>query len=92
MALIDTNPKCNDLDNKLRLACADELGAQTLYREMLKFVESKQDISFEVKEQIVERLKEVIKDEEEHVGILLYCINLVNPETTENMNNGVKGA
>lgn len=68
MALVDTNPETNDLDNKLRLACADELGAQALYREMLKFVESKQDLTVDVKEQLIERLKEVIKDEEEHVG------------------------
>lgn len=91
MALVETAPKSKDCENNLRMACADELAAQTLYRDLKEQVKNS-SLPFEAKEEIVARLAEIIKDEEEHLGSLLYCLNLLNPETMGNVNAGSKGA
>lgn len=92
MAFIDTAPINSDLENRLRLACADELSAQTLYRDLRNNVYYKEDILPYIKEDIIRRLDEIIKDEEEHTGSLLFCLNLLNPNIAKNMDNGAKGA
>ena len=91
MALVDTAPKSSDIENNLRMACADELSAQNLYRDLKNQVFNR-ELPMNVKDDILRRLNEIIKDEEEHFGSLLFCINLLNPETTTNMNNGAVGA
>ena len=92
MALIDTAPVTSDLENRLRMACADELAAQTLYRDLKNNVHHREDIPSHVKDDIIRRLNEIIKDEEEHTGSLLFCLNLLNPDIARNMDNGAKGA
>lgn len=92
MALIDTAPINSDLENRLRLACADELSAQTLYRDLRNTVYHRDDLPSHVKEDLIRRLHEIIKDEEEHTGSLLFCLNLLNPDIARNMDNGAKGA
>jgi rubrerythrin len=92
MALIDTAPVTSDLENRFRMACADELGAQTLYRELRNTVYHREEIPSHIKEDLIRRLDEIIKDEEEHTGSLLFCLNLLNPDIARNMDNGAKGA
>lgn len=92
MALIDTAPINSDLENRLRLACADELSAQTLYRDLRNNVYHRDEIPSHIKEDLIRRLDEIIKDEEEHTGSLLFCLNLLNPDIARNMDNGAKGA
>lgn len=92
MALIDTAPVTSDIENRFRMACADELAAQTLYRELRNNVYHREEIPSHVKEDLIRRLDEIIKDEEEHLGSLLFCLNYLNPDATRNMDNGAKGA
>ena len=92
MALIDTAPVTSDLENRFRMACADELAAQTLYRDLRNNVYHRDDFPSHIKEDIIRRLDEIIKDEEEHTGSLLFCLNLLNPDIARNMDNGAKGA
>lgn len=92
MALIDTAPVTSDIENRFRMACADELAAQTLYRELRNSVYHRDDIPSHIKEDLIRRLDEIIKDEEEHTGSLLFCLNLLNPDIARNMDNGAKGA
>lgn len=89
MALIETAPNSPDIENNIRMACADELAAQALYRDLKEQVRNS---SSPDKEDIIKRLDEIIKDEEEHFGSLLFCLNLLNPEAMKNVNNGSKGA
>ena len=92
MALIDTAPVTSDLENRFRMACADELAAQTLYRELRNTVYHREEIPSHIKEDLIRRLDEIIKDEEEHTGSLLFCLNLLNQDIARNMDNGAKGA
>lgn len=92
MALIDTAPVTSDIENRFRMACADELAAQTLYRELRNNVYHRDEIPSHIKEDLIRRLDEIIKDEEEHTGSLLFCLNLLNPDIARNMDNGAKGA
>ena len=92
MALIETAPKTSDIENKLRMACADELGAQTLYRELRNNIYHRDELPSHVKEDLIRRLDEIIKDEEEHFGSLLFCLNILNPDTMKNIDAGAKGA
>ena len=92
MALIETNPISYDCENNLRMACASELDAQKTYRELRNQVYHKEDFPAGVKEDIIRRLNEIIKDEEEHLGSLLACLNMMNPEAMQNIDNGAKGA
>ena len=92
MALIDTAPVTSDIENRFRMACADELAAQTLYRELRNNVYHREEIPSHVKEDLIRRLDEIIKDEEEHLGSLLFCLNYLNLDATRNMDNGAKGA
>ena len=88
MALIETSPISKDCENNLRMACADEFAAINLYRELKEqFLNS----SVLDKEDIIKRLDEIIKDEEQHFGSLLFCLNLLNPESMQNINKGSKG-
>lgn len=91
MALVDTAPKSYDCENNLRLACADELSAQSAYRELRQQIQHKEEIPSHIKEDILRRLNEIIKDEEQHLGSLLACINLLNPDTMLNVDAGAKG-
>ena len=91
MALVETAPHSTDLENNLRMACADELSAQTLYRDLRNQVYNR-DLPDHIKSDLIRRLDEIIKDEEQHTGSLLFCLNLLNPETTKNMDAGAKGA
>jgi bacterioferritin (cytochrome b1) len=92
MALVDTAPKSSDCENNLRMACADELSAQVSYREIRTQIQHRDNIPSDVKEEILRRLNEIIKDEEEHTGSLLFCLNLLNSEFAKNMNNGANVA
>ena len=92
MALIETSPKSPDIENNIRMACADELSAQVTYRDLKSQIQSREDISAPVKDDLIQRLDEIIKDEEEHFGSLLFCLNLLNPKAMQNVNNGSKGA
>jgi len=91
MALVETAPRSTDYENNFRMACADELAAQTLYRDLRTQIQGRENISSHIKEDILRRLNEIIKDEEEHLGSLLYCINLLNPDSMMNMDKGAKG-
>lgn len=92
MALIETAPNSPNIENNIRMACADELAAQSLYRDLKSQVQSREDLPPADREAIIKRLDEIIKDEEEHFGSLLFCINLLNPKSMINVNNGSKGA
>jgi len=92
MALIDTAPNSYDCDNNLRMAVAEELSAQKSYRELREKVYAKDDFPAGVKEEVLRRLNEIIKDEEHHVGSLLFCLNLINPELAQNMADGANRA
>ena len=92
MALIDTAPATSDIENRFRMACADELAASTLYRELRESVYYRDELPSHIKEDLIRRLNEIIKDEEEHLGNLLYCINLLNPDAAKNMQSGATGA
>ena len=92
MALIETAPITSDIENRLRMACADELGAQTLYRELRNNIYHRDELPSHVKEDLIRRLDEIIKDEEEHFGSLLFCLNILNPDTMKNIDAGAKGA
>ena len=92
MALIETAPITSDIENRFRMACADELAAQTLYRELRNNIYHREELPSHVKEDIIRRLDEIIKDEEEHFGSLLFCLNILNPDTMKNIDAGAKGA
>ena len=92
MAMIETAPVTSDIENRLRMACADELGAQTLYRDLRNNIYHREEIPSHVKEDILRRLDEIIKDEEEHFGSLLFCLSTINPESMKNFDAGAKGA
>ena len=89
MALVETAPKSSSIENNIRLACASELDAQAAYRDLRTQVESS---DLPDRDDIVKRLDEIIKDEEQHFGSLLFCLNLLNPDCMKNVNSGSKGA
>lgn len=92
MALINTSPDSSDCENNFRMALAEELGAQKTYRELRNQIYYKDGFPPNVKEELLRRLDEIIKDEEQHSGSLLFCLNLLNPEFTKNMHNGSTGS
>lgn len=91
MALIDTAPT-SDFENNLRMLIAEEFSAQKAYRELRKQIYHREDFPSGVKEDLLKRISEIIKDEEQHAGNLLFCLNLLDPETAKNMANGANGA
>lgn len=92
MALIETAPNSESCENNLRMACADEFAAINLYKDLKAKLQTDGNISADKTEEIIKRLDEIIKDEENHFGSLLYCINLLNPESMKNIDAGSKGA
>ena len=90
MALIDTAP-VYDCENNLRMACADELNAQKQYREIKRMFQER-EYPEHIKNDILRRLDEIIKDEDQHLGSLMYCLNLLNPSAMQEIDNGAKGA
>lgn len=92
MALIDTAPTSTDIENNLRMLIAEELAAQKSYREFRTQIYHREGFPAGTKEDLLRRIDEIIRDEEQHVGSLLFCLNLLNPETSKNMANGANGA
>jgi rubrerythrin len=90
MALIDT-ALSYDCDNNLRMAIVEELGATKSYRELREKIYIADSFPAGVKEELLRRLNEIIKDEENHIGSLLFCLNLINPDASKNMNDGANG-
>jgi rubrerythrin len=91
MALVETSPHSFDCENNIRMACADELAAQNNYRDLRKQIYSNDIIAPYIKEDILRRLDEIIKEEEQHFGSLLFCLNLLDPVSMQNIDNGSKG-
>ena len=89
--LVDTATTGYDCDNNFRKAVIEEIAATTSYRELRQRVYEKTDFPEGVKEDILRRLNEIIKDEENHIGSLLFCLNLINPELAQNMSDGANG-
>jgi hypothetical protein len=92
MALVDTSVKHYKCEDNFRLLMADELAAQVNYRELRESIYHKDDLPSDIKSELIRRLDEIIKDEEQHLGSLLFCLNLLNPTAMENVHNGSNGA
>lgn len=90
MALVETASKDTSIENQFRMACADELAAQGLYKDLKRRCEFS-DIPDHIKDDILRRLQEIIKDEEQHFGSLLYCLTLLDPDFATNSEAGVHG-
>jgi rubrerythrin len=92
MALIETAPQSSDCENNFRMACAAELEAINSYRDLRKQVYIREDFPVGIKEDLIRRLDEIIQDEENHFGSLLFCLNLINPTSMQHVDDGAKGA
>ena len=92
MALVETAPHSEHCENNIRMACADEFAAINLYKDLKEQIKQDGNVSADITEEILARLDEIIKDEENHFGSLLYCLNLLNPESIKNIDAGSKGA
>ena len=92
MALVETAPHSLDCENNFRMACASELDAINLYKDLRDQVYHRDEFPAGVKEDLIRRLDEIIKDEEQHFGSLLFCLNSLNPGAMQNVDSGAKGA
>lgn len=92
MSLIETAPISSSCENNLRMACAAELEAINSYRDLRDQVYRRENFPAGTKEDILRRLDEIIKDEENHFGSLLFCLNLIDPDSMQNVDSGAKGA
>lgn len=78
-----------DLIDEIKIACIEELQAQATYKKIKEHILQHYDIL--VKEELLKRINEIIIDEEQHLGSLLYCLNLVDPNIMKNIDKGIKG-
>jgi len=105
-ALVDTNINhVWNLAQCFKLAMMEELSASNTYAELLHKVDNElrymcndENCPADIKAQMIQlknelerRVKEILKDEEQHFGSLLYCLNKLAPEIADNMNAGVQG-
>jgi rubrerythrin len=99
-ALIDTN-QCEEpkvysssavLVRALRDKISSEMAAANEYSKMIDSLNDSRHLAngaaYQAIVSIINRLSEVRNDEENHAGVLLQCIQLIDPEV---MKNGVKG-
>lgn len=92
MALVETASHSPVCENNFRMACADELAAINNYRDLRNQVYHREDFPAGIKEDLLRRLDEIIKDEENHLGSLLFCLNVLDPVFMQNVDSGAKGA
>ncbi|MBP8994754.1 MAG: hypothetical protein KBG30_13230 [Bacteroidales bacterium] len=78
-----------DLIDEIKIACMEELQAQATYKKLREHI-LQADEPF-VKEELLKRIDEIIADEEQHLGSLLYCLNLVDSNIMKNIDKGIKG-
>ena len=70
----------------LRGAIADEMSAQNLYSEIIEYAKSAGNT-----EGLVEAITEIMNDEMQHAGKLLWCINQIDGTIGDEMQKGAQG-
>jgi rubrerythrin len=99
-ALVDTN-QCEEqkvysssavLVRTLRNKISSEMAAANEYSQMIDSLNDSRHLAsgpaYQAVISIINRLSEIRDDEENHAGVLLQCIQLIDPEV---MKNGEKG-
>lgn len=72
----------------LRGAAADECSAQNLYSEIIEYLNNG---NVPNKELLISRLTEIMHDEENHLGSLLWMVGELDRSIAANMQEGAKG-
>jgi len=73
----------------LRGAVADECSAQNLYSEIIDILKATDKKGYA---KIIERIEEIMHDEENHAGSLFFVIGQLDKSIAENMEAGAAGS
>jgi rubrerythrin len=102
-ALVDTN-QCEEpkvysssavLVRALRDKISSEMAAANEYSQMIDSLNDSRHLAngaaYQAVISIINRLNEIRNDEENHAGVLLQCIQMIDPEVIKNSEKGFKG-
>jgi rubrerythrin len=86
----DVRPMRNvsEIVRALRGAAADELSAANLYSSIIDDLKA---AGHEESGGLITRIKEIMEDEEQHLGSLLFCVGELDSSIAKNMEAGASG-
>ncbi len=82
-----TFAKVSEVVQALRGAAADELSAANLYKEIIECFQG----SGSQYTAICKRLEEILSDEQQHLGSLLWCIEQLDASIALDLEKGARG-
>jgi len=80
--------RISEIIRALRGAAADELSAQNLYAEIIDCLK---ESGYKDEKGVINRLEEIMHDEEMHLGNLLYIVSQIDGSIAVNMEKGAEG-